>query len=121
MTNTIKITTELTFDNQFLYDIMTTAVEGGISYWAGVRNLERDDELNVTSFTVTDDEHKTYDIDTETLLAGIKMVFDARSEQHWPTLDQVCGYLQEEDACMIDADAADFIIQFTCFNDIVYG
>ena len=40
---------------QFLLDVMTTAIEGGINYWAEIRQLKRDDKLNVLSFSVRDD------------------------------------------------------------------
>jgi hypothetical protein len=123
---------KLTIHNDDIENIMVTALEGGIGYWA---LLENDTEL----WTEAYEKHK----DTPTSLIAAKLLiegkrisfYDVEQDDYDPTtamhldLDKLLAgikkYLLQErhlDAIDdLDADGADQIIQYALFGELVYG
>jgi hypothetical protein len=62
---------------EFLLDVMVTAIEGGIGYWARAHNVQRDPDLNYTQFTLFEFENVAEDL-------NIGLIWPA----DWDTIDQ---------------------------------
>jgi hypothetical protein len=101
---------------QFLKDVLTTAVEGGIQYWANVRIYHPD------RVELDDDGGNPHTVTTKTISHGISL---ARRVG----LKSLSGddYVKEwwladngEDGDY-DADIADQILQLGLFEKVVYG
>lgn len=100
-------------------DILTTAVEGGINYWATLTDSSRAADGSWLEVTLNDDV-----CDDVTIKAG-QMVAAARSFVNAYPKSCVAGEVREaladDDAGMIDADGADAIVQMLVFGELVYG
>lgn len=117
-------------------DVMTTAVEGGINYWADFKGVERNHEegspdfLIVQSFHVRPAERSFGEGDVRELWQEVtveKVLEAMRTITMNDTLvgshiqsDIILGLLHD-DACHIDAEGADCIVQVACFGEIVFG
>ena len=103
--------------NPFLRDVLVTATEGGINYWADVQRRSLKD---ITAAIVPIDETPLY-LQDDDLRAAIAKIFRGDVEinpEIWR--DIVCAVAQE-DASDIDAEGADAIVQIALFGEIVYG
>lgn len=118
MTHTLQVRTTIKLDDQFLRDILTTAVEGGINYWAAFTAVERNEDLDVIGFEGCDieDDETRFSCVLSDVVTGLGKVTSGEFEHA-----ELLGYVLEQDACMIDADFADTIIQLGLFGEIVYG
>lgn len=121
-----SITPTIIVTNNDIDDIMTTALEGGINYWADqaetVGTLREEDKDLYISETISRgytveihdaEEGEVYQLDLEKLLNGI-------------TYGVQNGFVEINnggsiDTGDIDAIAADVIIQAALFGDVVYG
>ena len=105
---------ETNLDEQFVKDIMVTAVEGGINYWACLTSVERDADLNVLSIEGHDaeDEETEFKADLSTILLGLQMCV---------TEGRYVDAIRNSDASELDADDADLILQMGVFGEVVYG
>jgi hypothetical protein len=105
-------------------EVLTTAIEGGIGYWAQVRNVKRDASLSVLSFDVRDGE----DEDAEFVSVTEAQVNDAAREllsigyggdyQISAYESILAGDFEDVD---FDADTADAIVQQIAFGKQVFG
>ena len=105
---------------QDIDDIMVTALEGGICYWCCEAEVVGGEYLG---------EYASDQISR----GGELRLYDAESEDSWVlTLDKFLdgfklwlengGYLEYgADISDIDADAADQIVQFSIFGELVFG
>lgn len=117
----IKATDEVV--RQFYIDVMTTAVEGGINYWA-VTKSNRNLDDDVLSFQAKDAENE----EALWLYCNADSVRDAINAIIFEKVD-VGIYCREAiteafttlDAGEIDAELADVIVQVALFNEVVYG
>ncbi len=113
---------------QFLRDVFTTALEGGIGYWARFMSYRnRDGEpFGATVRECDDDECRDLVIDAEIIERGLQGLADgtvtfggspmsASAHRFW------AGMLAVPDAGEIDADDADEIVQAGLFGDVRYG
>lgn len=92
-------------------ELLATAVEGGISHWAHVREYHHTGPRRFA--TVTDyTEGGTYNITAEDMVAACK-----RALKLYP--DSVAAQAIRADD--VDADAADLVFQVACFGRAVYG
>lgn len=113
--------------NEFLADVIVSAVEGGINYWAHVKNYVAEFKdmgytRNYASVTVIEDEtgkefHITMDKIDETVAQFNHPVKDL----HDDCRKIVVAANILSDAADIDADAADWIFQVACFGKVIYG
>ena len=113
-----KFKIEIEVDVDFLDCVMVTALEGGINYWADDVIYPENEECNRMrasdivastehSIVIVDCEGDPHNLNREKLLKGLSMY----AKEHGLTTD----------AGQIDATAADLIIQFALFGEIVYG
>ena len=114
----VKVTVEFTRD--FLADVLCTGVEGGINYWALIRNISRNESLGIVSCSVKDfedDDGEFVEISTDTIAKGIELYL-SNSDNFTKRLYQelLCG-----NAADYDIEDADLIIQLGLFGNIIYG
>lgn len=104
----ITVTATHPISDMFLMDVLTTAVEGGIGYWSGVRDMERDDDLNVKWVELELLENgSVFRVTLDTVHRGLQCLIDRD--------------LRDVDLDDIDAGAADAIVQLGLFHTVVYG
>lgn len=114
---------------QMLRDIICTAIEGGINYWCArsrkslltpdgdyveVYIREHDDDGDPTGKELT--------IDANTIIRGISSILQGQVKTNSEVRKAIAGdNANPEHAGMIDADAADCIVQAGLFGEIRYG
>src|SRR5687767_7752643 len=127
-THTLHLTHKVS--NQLLMDVLTTAVEGGITYWVEVADrIERDADLNVLVVHgikpdgggPDGDESKRYTATLFTVMLGLSRLLGGRVKVDPAIIQSIHRALAEDDAGEIDAYAADVIVQVGLFGEIVYG
>lgn len=112
--------------SQEIEDIIVTALEGGIGYWAMLRN-----DLPEFKEYIARYPNEPASIITSKMLQDDKTVIlqDAEGDELWPlTLNGLIKGLEnywqrggKADIEDIDADGADSIIQFAVFDKIIFG
>lgn len=136
LTRTRRVSVEVELSPQFLADVLTTAVEGGITYWATLAQVYRAkdgdplplDDLSVYGVDVHEEDdggHVHRAVTLDTVHTGIHRIVSG-SVEIAPSLRHVIagavlGYGEGPDAGDIDADAADVIVQAGLFGEVVYG
>lgn len=128
----VRVEIKLALSDQDIEDLMVTALESGIGYWACLDNRSDtfrdapDDEpvsitaskilLNGGGLTFLDDEDHSIEwvLTLKKLLSGIKKFLENEGGSN-------CIMDGELDLGMIDAQAADNIVQYALFNELVYG
>lgn len=126
---TLFVRKSVNVSEQDIDDILCTAFEGGIIYWCDsvsvVGNylgkyasdqISRGGKLKFHVEEPFDDEEtEWYELDQEKFLHGLQEWLN--NSKHW--ISYLCG--DEIDCCQIDAGAADEIIQYALFDEIIYG
>ena len=114
----------------FLADILVTAAEGGINYWALMRNYrwEQDADGNLTMASVEIETRPKnpgpsvwQTVSEETIELGIARVKQPGFQVNRDNLANILVADRENDASEIDSEAADCIIQAALFGEVVYG
>lgn len=121
-THKITVNVEVTLTPQDIDDIMVAALEGGINYWCrkaevvgkymgeyASDQISRGGALNLHDA----EENKIYELTLEKFLKGVKLYLEEGN--HVLVED---GRLDTGD---IDGAAADCIVQFALFDEVIYG
>ena len=138
----MKISTgSVELNDQFLADVLTTAVEGGITYWARAdrviragSDFRRDlDDLSVVEVVAVEDA-ETGELFGDVTLPVVARGFQALLSGDVQVGGEILGYLHaavkeirrggegaQFAAGEIDASAADCIIQAGLLGEIIYG
>ena len=104
-------------------DIMSAALDGGITYWCGKAEVVGDYYGEYASEQISwggtlklydIEDNNVYELTLAKFLMGLRLWIE--NERVFELTD--AGRL---DICQIDAAAADAIIQYALFSDIVYG
>lgn len=127
---------------EFLSDVLTTAVEGGINYWAAVADYrwwsptlsggtaEHSDGLANAYVTVhpadddADFEPKTIGVDDIARAINIIAKPGVRPSPEWMSGESeelIKSASRENDCSEIDAGDADNILQVAMFGKVIYG
>lgn len=116
---------------QFLFDIFVTALEGSIKYWAAAKTYKwkkegsDDEDLDNFHAVVVDAEDEDAfpesTINQDTIVKGVNRILKGGFQIRDDIRESVKSGNEDNDACYIDADAADCIVQAGLFNDIVFG
>ena len=144
MTITIALSPPITF----LHDIATTALEGGIGYWARAYEVVRTEDLSVSEMTLVQFEDAMEELQltsleqldaayelgiipaalvhkvcAQTIENGINQILEPGSTVRVSKSlrDSIELGVIEGDAGEIDADAADVILQLATLGELVYG
>lgn len=140
---TIKVELEVMVMPEDIDDIICTALEGGIGYWACLDNSTEDfknaPEEETTSETtsrllkegktitlIDEEEDERHELTLEKLLAGIKLYLEDKKRPYNILADNLSSAeyrkgVYELDCCMVDADVADMIIQYAIFGELVFA
>jgi len=123
-----EVKAEITVPDAVAYDVLVTAIEGGINYWAElVEDIARgkDENGNSTYGTVqiadAENEDEAHILTIATIKTGIQRILSAPRKCRADIAQDVLIACLDCDAGQIDADGADAIVQMGLFNEIVYG
>lgn len=114
---------------QFLADILCTALEGGIGYWAQASVYRHSGDPAATLAVVHeyDDAADDYspdrlEITPDAIAIGISRIRrgDLRNVTEYRRRDVLAAW-RDNDAGDVDSDLADTIVQVALFGDVVYG
>ena len=112
----------------FLSCVVITAVEGGVNYWAAIKDYQwskgEDDNFTSASAKVRDVENnggEWHEVTHETVEAGIAKIRTGDVRLNKEILSWILTGDATNDATDIDATAADCIIQVALFDEVVYG
>jgi hypothetical protein len=106
---------------EFLKDVLITAVEGGTGYWAQV-SAYFPDEGRVALHEFDDDGiSATHKVTLGTIELGIKTIIEQRSLVNRQIREDVIIDSIENEMGRGDADTADCIVQAGLFGSVVYG
>lgn len=121
----LNIYFNLKITDEDIDDIMSSALEGGITYWCNEAKV-KDEYLGDyaseqisrggTLFLHDAEEDKTYELTEEKLLKGIKRAIEAGYYSQYTWWDSA-GL----NTGNIDAEVADIIVQLALFGKIIYG
>jgi hypothetical protein len=131
---TVNVKIEVT--DQHCADILCTALEGGIGYWAQARNIKQhalpedaaiglDSYLSCEIAELNDDE-SGYDwkhplkLDYDVIRLGIQRILTNPKYARMGT-GILRDIVSDEVGCYIDAGVADVIVQFGLFNEERYA
>ena len=109
----------LTEREEFLSDILDTAISSIVYYWATVVSYNHEEGCKPSAIIENpeDDEPEFYHVDLDLIDEGLQIAKEKYS--HFSDiLNEAEGNL---DAGDIDAEIADVIFQCAIFNEIVYG
>lgn len=139
------VSIQLRIADDFLRDVLSIAIEGGVNYWARVKVLESVKTLGAA--VVPESVKGSYDEPVTVLLiekepSTAEGVLEKRVglpelraacvrllERKEPTKglphqrygDNLFTAIAADDACNIDADDADVLVQLAAFGEVVYG
>lgn len=120
----IKYTVELTVED--IDDIMVSALEGGINYWAQEAEVLKEKRVAdwgheqiarggcLILHDIEDYEEK-WELNLEKFLTGFKLWLESGGDKYGAVEDG------KVDCCEIDAACADEIIQYALFGEIVFA
>lgn len=121
----VRVNKTLHITAQDIDDIMCSALDGGITYWCdaaevfgdylGTYSFEQISRGGTLILHDAESEDK-WSLDAEKLLEGIKLWYENGYDKY--NAVYASGYI---DTCQIDGEAADIIIQYALFGDIVFG
>ena len=112
---------------EFLDDVIVTAIEGGIGYWSVCHSYKWKDQSEVTAVIQEFDEWKNEPVgdkiklDRKMVRRGIREILSGDTNCGDYLIKMVAAANATNDGCDIDADGADAIIQVACFGNLVYG
>lgn len=114
--------------DQTLADIVITAIEGGVNYWATCAEYRWENLPPSEVFAVIEDiedETKQYRVTVDTVREGLRRLVSGECKIHLPETDEPIramtrGILLDPDYDY-DAGDADNIVQAGLFNEVRYG
>ncbi len=127
--DTEAITFEMTVtpSDAMLGDLFTTALEGGINYWASVSAYKWQNRPEPEYYAViheSENEDKEYRVTIETIREGLRNIVTNQVKYNLGEGESVAklaiGLLTDEDYDY-DAGDADNVVQAGLFKEIVYG
>jgi hypothetical protein len=109
-----------------LFDIVVTAVEGGVNYWAQVMDYRWSDDGEYYAFAHLQDceDDKIYTLDFKLIRKGLALICNPKNrtpDMNPEILKAILAANRTNDAIDIDSECADVIVQVGLFGEIVYG
>jgi len=126
---TFELTVTKQYDMQILADTITTAIEGGIGYWSLCTEYKWQDrephevlaKVEIEPELKDEEDEDEYLIDCSVVQRGLKRLLDGSVQIDHTIMGYIHQSLGDNDAGMIDAIAADCIVQAGLFNEVRYG
>jgi hypothetical protein len=127
---------------QFLADIIITAVEGGTGYWATAYGYKHETPSGTRVVLVANDDYEEaaeaafaggpapdaawlrqhgHEVETWQVQDAIERIIDRRAKVGLDLRARLQFASSNNDAGDIDAGDADTIVQIVCFGEVVYG
>ena len=113
-TNTTNIGNRSPERLEFLADILSTAVEGGVNYWCEVSGYRWDDAGTARAL-LTRRGGDRHELTPDVIARGLGRVL---AEEGFADIREAN---RDNDAGMIDAEGADVIVQAALFGEVVYA
>jgi hypothetical protein len=128
-----------TAHDRLMLDLFTTALEGGIGYWAECHSyhwmigppaddVEPETDYNgfyadITERDYEDDGAADHRINRQTLIRGYNRAISPewRDRLHWSSGEKPPYVVTDDTDWDFDAGDADMIVQLGLFNEIIYG
>jgi len=114
--------------DQLHYDIYTTAMEGGINYWANTHSyhLSNNDVEDTFGFFAEIDDAEgdgaVHRIDVGVIRKGYRLAATTQRDKiRWSSEPPPLVYDGEDNDWDYDAGDADVIVQLGLFGEVVYG
>lgn len=105
--------------DEFCSSVLIIAYQGGINYWATPFRTVADDTESVE---VRPDGENWHKISRETIVDGVKRAFETEGlDLHQSNADRIRVAALRNDAGMVDAEVADWIVQIGIFGKVIYG
>ena len=103
---------------EFLQEVLTTAVQGSITYWAESKLYGTEVYELTSAMDPADFEPCAFSVGS--IAMGIRRALERNNcaKHIWTQISNAVHY---QDAGYIDADCADVIVQLAVFEEIVYG
>ncbi len=114
---TIHVAIEL--DQEFLRDVLSTAICGGITYWADITEHTEDYCEIAPKEDSIDFEQQA--LSTAHIAIGIRKAMERTPGCAMHIRRRITQAVQYQDAGCIDAGDADVIVQLAILGSIVYG
>jgi len=128
----VKAELVVTLTREDIEDIIVTAIEGGIGYWCCLDNTgsayesaPADEPVSITAaklvldgewiILIDEEEDQMYDLDLEKLSKGVKLWLENGSDNHEVVRNGRIDFFK------FDAIAADEIIQYSLFDEVLYA
>jgi len=107
---------------KFLEDIVITAIEGGVNFWADVRDYNYSTPGSVSARIRDSESVGEWEVvNMDTIAKGLGLI----RKNNDLVGDVYLGYIKtaesEKDAGIIDADTATAIVEVALFGEVVYG
>lgn len=118
------LTIPVELQEQFMLDIMTTAAEGGIDYWARY-DVERNSDNDVIKITDIADAEDPDEFSLTCTPGHILNALQLAIEK--PTMAGLRARIESEilddggKSCALDADDCDTLVQLGIFGTVIYG
>lgn len=127
--NAFNLSINVELPEQFFMDVMVTMVESGsfcVHYWGDISGVERDEELNVLKFKVTETEESGDNpmsnwVNPRAVAEAIERALNGEYEIGALIEDYLTSAVREADAGDIDAEASDVLAQLIVLGEVVYG
>ncbi len=123
-----KITVGLEVTDQLCADVMCTALEGGIGYWAQADKIEKagDEYKSCLLAELNDDESgyqwdKPMTLNYDVIREGMRRLLSGEVKGPDDIRDWILTDIVNNESVNIDADAADCIVQAGLLGEIRYG
>lgn len=126
----IQVTVKATLTQENIDDIMVSALEGGICYWASKAvvvgkylgeyasdQISRGGEIEIWSYEPIDNGKDCHVLSLEKFLNGFKLWLANGGDCY----DAVDHYDGSVDCGEIDGGCADEIIQYALFGEVIFG
>ena len=124
----LKVEVELEITDEDIDDIMSAALDGGITYWCyraevvedeyfgeyASEQISRGGSLNLYD----SEEDEVHLLTKENFMEGLKQFI---ASGRVGILEKKMSGKLGIDVLLLDADDADCIIQYALFNDVIYG
>lgn len=121
----------MTARDQLIFDLFTTAIEGGINYWATVesyhwQNEDVEDHIGFyADIHETEAEHpsqRNWRIDRHRMVRGYVLAAGLwRNKISWSSGEKPPRVVTDDTDWDFDAGDADVIVQLGLFEEVIYG
>ncbi|UZF59305.1 hypothetical protein LH935_28390 (plasmid) [Gordonia polyisoprenivorans] len=102
----------------FLTDVYTTALEGGIGYWSECSAYQWSTTQRAVITDLNEAEHT---ITLDTIARGVNAIIDGRTPITTAMRRQIAAASRANEAIDLDSDHADAIVQAGLYGSITWG